>query len=64
MIRIKLRSAKIVGIMPSTPFSVTNKHLSTVGFHVERSYERIKPGVTKFFKIGPFTCTAAITEPR
>jgi hypothetical protein len=52
MIRIKARSTKIAGIKPSTPLSVVTKHLSTIGFHVERSYEWVKPREPKIFKIG------------
>jgi hypothetical protein len=53
MIRIKTRSAKIVGTRPSTLFSVvTDKQLPTCGFHVERSYEWVKPREPKIFKIG------------
>jgi hypothetical protein len=53
MIRIKIRSAKIVRTRPST-FSpvVTNKQLCTTGLHVERSYECVKPREPKIFKIG------------
>ena len=53
MIRIKTRSEKIVGIRLSTPLSaVTDKQFCTWGFHVERSYECVKPREPKIFKIG------------
>jgi len=53
MIKIKTRSAKIVGTKPSTLSSaVANKHLATSGFHVKRSYECVKPEEPKIFKIG------------
>jgi hypothetical protein len=53
MIRIKARSAKIVGTRPSTLLSVvTDIHLATRGFHVKRSYECVKPREPKIFKIG------------
>jgi hypothetical protein len=53
MIRIKVRSAKIVGTRPSTLFSdLTDKHLATSGFHVKRCYECVKPRERKIFKIG------------
>ena len=53
MITSKTRSAKIVGIRPITPLSVVAKHLSAIGFHVERSYGWVsKPREPKIFKIG------------
>ena len=52
MITSKTRSAKIVGIRPITPLSVVAKHLSAIGFHVERSYGWVKPKKPKIFKIG------------
>jgi hypothetical protein len=53
MIRIKVRSAKIVGTRPTTPLSVTtDKQLRISGFHVERTYECVKPREPKIFKIG------------
>ena len=53
MITIKTRSAKIVGIRVNTLFPVvTDKQLFTSGFHVERSYECVKPRDPKIFKIG------------
>jgi hypothetical protein len=53
MIRVKTWSAKNVGAGPSTLFSVViDKHLATSGFHVERTYECVKPREPKIFKIG------------
>ena len=61
MIRIKDRSAKIVGIMPNKAFSVTERHLSIIGFHVERSYACVKPRLLKRFKNWSLTRTIPIT---
>jgi hypothetical protein len=45
MIKIKNRSAKIVGTRLITLFSILkDEQLCTSGFHVERSYECVKPG--------------------
>jgi hypothetical protein len=53
MIRIKIRSAKIVEIWPSSLFSVvTDEQLCSSGLHIERTYECVKPREPKTFKIG------------
>jgi hypothetical protein len=52
MIRIKTRSDNIAGIRPRTIFSVvTAEQCFTCAFHVERSYECVKPRVPKYPKI-------------
>jgi hypothetical protein len=53
MIRIKARSAKIVGTWPSSLFSVvTDAQWGICGLHVERTYEFVKPREPNIFKIG------------
>jgi hypothetical protein len=53
MIRIKTRSAKIVGVRSSVVFLVeAGKQACIEGDHLECDYECVKPREPKIFKIG------------